>query len=156
MYRRVSTLVVLLLALTVGRAGADQIYGVFDSSLTAGGEYYTLAVQNLVDDVDTTPAEIPVATGVQKVEIPVPNGTFAKLACVIDTAPGLGAGWTFTLIKNGSPTPLICSVSNTTTGRSCPNDTDEIPVVTGDLVTLQIEGIGAPVATGGSCTLRLR
>ena len=156
MYRPVFTLVVLLLALTAGRAGADQIFTFFDGQFTLPGPFYTLSIQDIASNTNGTSAEVPLASGPAKIEITVPDGTFLRLACVINQAPGLGAGWGFTFFKNGQPTLLSCSVENTASGRSCANDVNQVPVVSTDRVALEASATGTPTAPSGSCTVILR
>ena len=154
MYSRRFTLVTLLLALTAGPASAAQIYGVRDSVLTnLAAQVYALSIQDLASDAEGTSAEEALAA-TAAVHVKVPPGTFSKLACVVSTAPGAIQSWTFHLVKNETLSALTCSISNTTSGRSCSNTADTVSVGNPDRVALQITPIAAPsTPASGSCTV---
>jgi hypothetical protein len=152
MYSRVLTLVVLLLALIAGRAGADQIYGIRDSLLVNNQpRVYSLSVQDLA--TDGSPAR-DFLVNLQNVEIPVLPGTFMELACVVGAAPTVPNVWTFTLLKNGATTLIACSVTGN--NRSCANDVDQVTVTSGDRVALQVAPSGLPPGAPGACTMIFR
>ena len=153
MYVRICAIVALVSALGVGGASALQVYGVFDSALdNTGPAVYPLSIQDLVTDAKLLRAA---PTSVASTEVPVPPGIFSGLACVASAAPGAGKGWTFQLLKNGAPTPLACSVNNTTSVRSCADaaDADAVTLAGGDRVALQITPVSTPSAASGRCTL---
>jgi hypothetical protein len=152
MYSRVFTLVVLLLALIAGSAGADQIYSIRDSLMINNQpRVYSLSVQDLA--TDGSPAR-DFLVNVNNVEVPVLPGTFIRLACVVTAAPTLPNVWTFTLVKNGATTLLACSVTGA--NRSCGNDVDQVPVISGDRIVLQVAPSGLPPGAGGACTVIFR
>jgi hypothetical protein len=153
MHIRISTFVALVLALGVGSASALQVYGVFDSALdNTGPAVYPLSIQDLMTDAKLLRAA-PIA--VPSTEVPVPPGTFSGFACVVSAAPGAGKGWTFQLLKNGVATTLACSVSNSTSVRSCADaaDADGVTLASGDRVALQVTPVSTPSAASGRCTL---
>jgi hypothetical protein len=155
MYRRISGLVICLLALTPGRAGADQIYGMFDSNLDTGTpQVYVLSIQTLAG-ADQNGTRQPVSS-LAKQEVHVTAGAFSNLACVLSAAPGLAKGWIFHFVQNGVLTVLSTSVSDTISARSNANSTDVIPVAAGDRVALQVTPFGAPAVSSGTCTLTFR
>jgi len=153
MHIRISTFVALVLALGVGSASALQVYGMFDSALdNTGPAVYPLSIEDLLTDAKLLKAA-PIA--VPSTEVPVPQGTFSGLACIVSAAPGAGKGWTFQLLKNGGPTTLVCSVNNSTSVRSCA-DADAVTLASGDRLALQITPVSTPSAASGRCTLLLR
>lgn len=153
MCSRVCTLlVILLLALAVGIASADQIYGIRDPMMiNSAPRVYSLSVQDLA--TDGSPAR-ELLVNLSKVEEPVIPGTFKRFACVVADAPTVPNVWTFTLLKNGAPQLLSCSVTGT--NRSCGNDVNTVTVTTGDKIALEVSPSGPPVATAGACTVLLR
>lgn len=153
MRNQIRAFLVLVIVLTAGSASADQLYTVFDSQFELADRFYTPSIQDLLSSTDGTSQEGP---SVNSVETAVFAGTFSDLACVITFAPGLGKGWIFTLFVNGSPTLLECSVSNTTSDRSCGNPINQVPVLTGDRVAFQFSPDNTPGTPAGSCVARYR
>lgn len=69
-------------------------------------------------------------------------GTFKSLWVKIDTAPGAGKSWKWTLYKNGSDTGLSVTISDTaTSGYDLVNEVDVMP---GDLLCWHVVGTGSP------------
>jgi hypothetical protein len=64
------------------------------------------------------------------------NGTLNNLYAVLGTGPGEGGLATFTVRVNGVDTALSVSMTSTTTFAS--DTVDQVPVVTGNLVSLQL------------------
>ena len=156
MYRRISALVVVLLALTAGRAGADQIYGLTDSALDTGTpEVYVLSIQSLTNAAaDDQNGSRQTVANLTKQETHTTAGVFKNLACVLETPPGATKGWNFHLLQNEVLTALNCAVSDS--ARSCANVTDTITVAAGERVAFQITPFNTPSASRGTCTVTFR
>ena len=69
-------------------------------------------------------------------------GIIKNLRVEVATAPGTGKHWDITLLKNGVGTLLTLEIANSATTGS--NLTDEITVVAGDTLTLQLAPNGTP------------
>ena len=76
------------------------------------------------------------------------SGTMSNLRIKLATAPGSGGsgkGWTFTVYKNGSPTALTVTISETaTTGQ---DTTHSFTYADGDVLSLQAAPISTPTLT---------
>jgi hypothetical protein len=73
------------------------------------------------------------------------GGTIKNLYVKLRTAPGgVGKGYTVTLVQNGTPTTLVATLSNVTSGN---DTTHTVTVLAGDLLDVSFAVIGAP-ATG--------
>lgn len=142
----------LAVILGVGSAGAVQFYTVTDSILEpAGTRYYPLSIQDVATDSNLAKSPDPIV-----VEVRALAGTVSQLACTLGVAPGVGLGWIFTFVKNGSLTNLACSVSNTITGHTCQNSNlvDAATVANGDDVAFAISPVGGvPAATNARCVV---
>lgn len=70
--------------------------------------------------------------------------TFKSLKIELESTPGAGKSYAFTLRKNGSDTSVTCTVSDTNT--TCSDASNSFTVVAGDLVALQSVPSGTPSA----------
>lgn len=79
-------------------------------------------------------------------DAPVPvAGTFDRLYVELTGSPGVGTGYTFTVLKNGVATALVCSVTGTNT--TCNDTVDTVSVVADDLLAMQLSiQSGTPTA----------
>jgi hypothetical protein len=73
-------------------------------------------------------------------------GTFSNFRITLTTAPGVGKSHTVTVIKNGSDTAMIVTVSGTATSGTY---SGSITVADGDYLTMKIVPSGTP-SVGGS------
>lgn len=79
-------------------------------------------------------------------------GTIDGLQVVVTTAPGSGAGWTFTVFKNGSATSLACSISGAVS-RTCSDAIGgghSFTVVASDTISLEACPYNTAGCTAGS------
>jgi hypothetical protein len=120
--------------------------------INGAAQVYPLSIQNLATDANGQEESLAATAAVH---VKVPPGTFSQLACVVSTAPGAVQSWAFHLVRNETLSALTCSISNTTSGRSCSsNPADTVTVGNPDRVALQITPIALPaVPASGSCTL---
>lgn len=80
-------------------------------------------------------------------EIPFPNTfTVSNLYVQVQTAPGAGNSFTFTVVKNGVATALAVTISGT--NNSGTDATDSIIFNAGDTISLQSTPGGTPTAPG--------
>lgn len=72
-------------------------------------------------------------------------GTLDKLIVKLDGVAGAGKTWTFTIMKNGNPTALTCSIGGDTDTEG--EDTSHtVSVSAGDRLTLRSTSSGSPTA----------
>ena len=83
-------------------------------------------------------------------------GTVKNLSVFVETAPGAGNSWVFTL-RRGTPggatsnTAVTCTISGTS--QTCSDTTDTATYAAGDLVSVAITvGAGNPTGSGGQWT----
>lgn len=69
-------------------------------------------------------------------------GKLTNLRCQLSVAPGAGASYTFTLLLNGVPTGITCTIAGTDTLGGEP--TQEVIVSPGDAVQIEVVPAGAP------------
>lgn len=69
-------------------------------------------------------------------------GNIKNLRIVLAAAPSAGDSFAFTLMLNGSPTGLTCTVSNTDTTAS--DMVNEVAVVAGDTISLRVVPTSSP------------
>ena len=69
-------------------------------------------------------------------------GTFKNLSILLNTAPGSGSSYAFTLRLNGADTDLVTTVSDT--DKSAINETDEVSVSAGDTVAIKVVPTNTP------------
>lgn len=72
-------------------------------------------------------------------------GTVSNLTVNLQTAPGAGKSWTYTLYVNGNPTALTCTISDANTTGS--DTTHSVTVAPGDISSWQQTPSGTPAAT---------
>lgn len=85
---------------------------------------------------------------------PVPvGGTIDKFYVELSGAPGVGSGYTATILKNGIATALTCNIVDTAT--SCSDTVNSVSVVSGDLLAIQYSiQSGTPVGPFARHALR--
>lgn len=71
-------------------------------------------------------------------------GTIKYLRVILNVAPGVGEDWVFTLMLNGAPTALTCTIADAATSNS--DMANSVAVVVGDSVSLRCATTGSPVA----------
>lgn len=81
------------------------------------------------------------------------TSTIYNVYANVSVAPGVGTSVVFTLIKNGSATSLVVTISGTNT--SATNTTTRVSLAQGDLACWQVSITGSPAASfmGLSCVL---
>ncbi len=90
-------------------------------------------------------------TVVQNV-IPAP-GTVKNFYFFVETAPAAGRTWTFTVRKNGSNTPVTCTILGNGVLRTCSDTTNSAAFAAGDLISIRISASSpAPSGTPGQWT----
>jgi len=104
---------------------------------TSGQSWTGLVPRNDVDVWASSPA-----TGTSYALMPT-TGIFSTFCVNLTTAPGTGAGWTWTLYKNGLDQYLSVNISGTQT-QAC-DLVDTTGFVPGDLVALQVTPTTNPV-----------
>lgn len=72
------------------------------------------------------------------------GGSFKNLRVKLDGGPGGGASYAFTLMQNGSPTSLTCTIADTATTGSDTSNT--VNVSAGDYLTIRCVPSGGPAA----------
>jgi hypothetical protein len=81
----------------------------------------------------------------EEADFPLPvDGELSRLSVILSKAPGpLGSGrsFTFTVLKDGAPTALACTVFETAT--HCANVADAATFVAGDTLVMQVTAAGA-------------
>jgi hypothetical protein len=68
------------------------------------------------------------------------NGTLQNLYARVLTAPGVGNSWIITVRVNGVNTLLTCTIAGAATASN--NTAIEIPVVAGDLISVEWDPVG--------------
>lgn len=71
------------------------------------------------------------------------DGTLTSFRVVLDTAPGAGTDYTFTVFKNGLTTGISITISGTNTSGS---DNSVLSISAGDIVEYQVVPTGTPTA----------
>lgn len=71
-------------------------------------------------------------------------GTLSDLRVRLDTAPGAGKSYAFTVRKNGADTSVTCTVSEAAT--SCSDTTNTAIFFSGDLISIESVPTGTPTA----------
>lgn len=74
--------------------------------------------------------------------------TLQNMYVTLNTAPGSGKSWAFTLRKASANTALTCTVSNTNTTAS--DTSDSVSVNEGDSIDMAIAPSGTPASTSGA------
>lgn len=69
-------------------------------------------------------------------------GTGKTFYCNVGTAPGVSKSWTFTIVKNGVDTSLVCVISGTSTDGS--DTTNTVSFSAGDTVSIKSVPSGGP------------
>lgn len=126
------------LKFTGNTSNESLIPGNFDGSNTLSAsstEYGNLMGGNAgVDTTETTFTQL-VPTG----------GSISSLYVKLGTAPGAGKSRAFTLMVNGSPSTLTCTVSDANTTAN--DTTHSVTVAAGDRVTIKSVPTGTPAVT---------
>lgn len=78
--------------------------------------------------------------------------TIRKLNVWITTAPGSTKSWAITVLVNGSPSALTCTIANSAT--SAQDTTHDVSLSAGDRITIEIVPTNAP-ANGGNASWSL-
>jgi hypothetical protein len=78
------------------------------------------------------------------------TGTFSTFCVDLQTAPGSGAGWTWTLYKDGSDSPITVAISGAQT-QAC-DLVDTVGFVPGDLVALHVTPSSSPAPADTSAS----
>lgn len=86
-----------------------------------------------------------ITTEVLRVDIVPVAGTIKDLNIVLDTAPGAGKSYTFTVFKNGSSTNLTLTISGADTSGN--DSTNEIDLAAGDRVSIESDPTGTPTSS---------
>lgn len=71
-------------------------------------------------------------------------GVFKDFLMQLNASPGAGNSYTFTLYKNGSPTALTCTISES--DIECQDTTNEITLAQGDLISIESVPTSSPSA----------
>lgn len=74
------------------------------------------------------------------------NLTLSKLYVKLTTAPGVGKSWTYTVYKNGSPTAITLTISDTAVSGA--DNVNTVDVSAGDTISLEQVPSGTPTSTG--------
>jgi hypothetical protein len=77
-------------------------------------------------------------------------GTVKSFYIFVETAPSVGASWTFTLRKNGVDTAVTCTVAGT--AQVCSDATHSASFVAGDLISVREASTGGPDNSAGQWT----
>lgn len=117
-------------------SGLAGVFGGNNGSPTSGTNYYNPQGFNLVASTD--------ALG--QIIIPC-AGTIKNLEVYCQVAAGTGNTFTFTLVKNGTPTSLIAAMTGAATTGSDLTGGDGFSVSAGDVVSLQLVIAGTPSST---------
>lgn len=70
--------------------------------------------------------------------------TLSKLNVRLNVAPGSGKSWTFTVMKNGTPTDLVATIADMATLGQ--DNVHEVAITTDDMISLRCEPSGTPAA----------
>ncbi len=93
------------------------------------------------------------ATEANIYELVASAGTFSNLKIYLQTAPGSGKSWTFTVRKNGVDTALTLSIADTATSGT--DTTHSFTVAAGDKISIKAVPSGTPeVNTTVGCVMR--
>ncbi len=71
------------------------------------------------------------------------SGTLGTLEVKLGAAPGSGASYTMTVMQNGTPGAVTCTVSGAT-ATTCTDLVDTVSIVAGDTVSLRVVPSGGP------------
>lgn len=77
-----------------------------------------------------------------------PGSTISKLYVKVNTAPGTGNGWTFTLRSNGASQSVTATISDTNTSAN--DTTDSFTHTDGNQFSMQAARVSAPGSTAGA------
>ena len=120
-------------------AGESIICGTMAVNLSTGSTEY-LSLEGRQDASDATETN-------RNQIIPTP-GTLGKLFVLLSAAPGAAASGktrTFTVMKNGSPTAITLTVTETATSNN--DSAHTVAVVAGDTISLKCENANTPAAS---------
>ena len=79
------------------------------------------------------------------------TGNLKNIRVVLDTAPGSGTNYVFTVRLNAADTALACTISDAAT--SCTNSTDTVSIIGGDVLTFSSTPSGSPATVFVKWTL---
>lgn len=79
------------------------------------------------------------------IDTPLPAGELTNLRVQADQQPGVGGSYTFTVLVNGAPTGITCTISGAAED-SCEDTINSVTIVAGDRLWLQA------VASAGATT----
>lgn len=79
------------------------------------------------------------------------SGYLRNLYCDVETAPGVGNSWTFTVYVGATPTALSVTISGTATTGS--NTSNTLTVDAFDKISLRVTSTGSPAPASGLATI---
>jgi len=83
-----------------------------------------------------------------KVQNTIPAaGTVKNFFVFVDTVPGVGQSWTFTVRKTGVNTAVTCTIG--AAAQTCSDTTNTAVFAAGELISIGIASSAAPAATSG-------
>jgi len=117
-----------------GDTGAAGANGTSGSAI--GGNYANTGTNSFL-----MPWSATTSTTEANVNVPLPSGTASKLVVSLTAAPGAGGSATIRIRKNGSTTPLTCTVSGVAT--TCSDTVNTVTFNNGDLLSILYTETGA-------------